>query len=190
MIVTSVRVDNTAALAKTLRGYTPAVQRRLSRPGITKGARVINRAARANAPRRSGELRRALWYVVRTYRSGVVAGVIGPRNRYGRAKAPAATARPGALRRWKLGRGRIPAKYAHLVHGGTAPHVLVRVRRGRGLPDRVVMHPGARANPFLADAWQSTSDEVGRILSQSLAEEIRKHTLRDYKRRGGKGAGS
>lgn len=52
---------------------------------------------------------------------------------------------------------------AHLVEAGTAPH---------WQPKRGVMHPGAKAKPFLEPAYFAHDDEVVRIMASELGTKM------------------
>jgi HK97 gp10 family phage protein len=51
---------------------------------------------------------------------------------------------------------RLPPRYAHLVEFGTAPH---------WQPNRFggIMHPGARAKPFMRPAYEANLDAIPRV---------------------------
>lgn len=52
---------------------------------------------------------------------------------------------------------------AHLVEAGTAPHYQ---------PKRGVMHPGAKAKPFLEPAYFDHDDDVVRIMAKELGANL------------------
>ena len=63
-----------------------------------------------------------------------------------------------------------PAKYAHLVELGTAPHVIpFGVIAGK--PRYGIKHPGARPRRFLRRAFQATNRQSIRLFSEKLAAE-------------------
>lgn len=83
------------------------LQKKHGRRGVAKAARIVVKAAKANAPKRSGQLKKSLGYRPKTYKSGVFA-IVGPRK---------------GFRININGKPHDPAKIAHLVemgHGG--PH--------------------------------------------------------------------
>lgn len=198
MLEARVELVGYADLERMLRGWSPAAQRRISRPGVAKASRLVARIAKQNAPRQSGLLRASIGSKVRTYRSGVVAGVVGPRKGFRREVAKSkgrwtatasgvAKARAGLVARVEV---RDPVKYAHLVHGGTKPHstgkgsVLVIRSSGRPGDQSGKRHPGARARPFLRDAFQSSLPQARAIMRRSMGEQVRKEAMRLVRRKG------
>ena len=115
---------------RMLRGWSPVVQRRITRPGITKVSRMVAKQAKKSAPKKSGVLKASIGQVVRTYKSGVVVGIVGPRKGYARAvhRSTGVVVTRKNVEQFHGSRGRIvkqdPVKYAHLVESGTAPHSL------------------------------------------------------------------
>lgn len=75
---------------------------------------------------------------------------------------------------------RAKARHAHLVHDGTKPHwirsregrVMVFRAAGRTVIARAVRHPGAKAQPFLDEALERSTSEIGRILAAAAREGI------------------
>jgi HK97 gp10 family phage protein len=68
-----------------------------------------------------------------------------------------------ALSQWVIaatGRG---VGIAHLVEAGTAPH---------WQPKRGVMHPGAKAKPFLEPAYFDHDDQVIQIMTKELGTDL------------------
>lgn len=71
------------------------------------------------------------------------------------------------------------AKHSHLVHDGTAPHeITIRaplVLQGTLLREgTVIQHPGARPQPFLADAVEATRSKSEAILQKAIREGFEK----------------
>lgn len=108
---------------------------------VRAGAAPIVKAGKQNAPRRHGYLKRSITQKVNRYR-GKVLDVIGPAKQ-------------------KYPDGSNPVNYAHLVEGGTKPH-LVGKRQ----------HPGAKANPFLRRAIDATQGQGLRAFEAKLTAEV------------------
>lgn len=64
---------------------------------------------------------------------------------------------------------RRPAKYAHLLEFGTAPHYQ---------PGRGVTHPGSRPEPFLTPAYDSTKEVVVKRFGQKIGPELEKRAAK------------
>lgn len=119
---------------RMLAGWKPAARRRIVRPGISKSSRYVSRMARSMAPVRSGLLRKSIGVVVRTYPSGNVVGVVGPRHGFKRPVSSSKGRKTIITKRnvglFEGGTNRIvlqnPVKYAHLVEGGTQAHAIGR----------------------------------------------------------------
>lgn len=116
-------------ITMTLRGHreliaalddirSPATVRKIVRPAVQAAMSPINKAAKRKAPKRApiegysgGQLRKSIGIAMRTYPSGVIHGVIGPRKGF---KILVPRGETGLL-----GIPIDPTKYAHLVEGGT-----------------------------------------------------------------------
>jgi HK97 gp10 family phage protein len=126
----TIKMDGDREIMRMLAGWNPVSQRRIVRPGVSRGARLVSRTARANAPVESGLLRKSIGVVVKTYKDGTVVGVVGPRHGFKRAVAGSGKSSKIVTRKnvGDFSNSRIslrnPVKYAHLVHGGTRPHAV------------------------------------------------------------------
>lgn len=146
-------------------------RRRMARPAIREAAAEIRKAAKALAPVDTGLLKKSIKSVVRTSKKqGVVYAVIGPATGMG-----ADVVRDGRPQYAD------PAKYAHLVEYGTAPHVIqTKTTQSLRLPDgrfrALVHHPGAAAKPFLRPAYDSVPAQ--KIIARRMAEELDKEARR------------
>lgn len=151
---------------------TLAKQRQIAAKAVKKGAKLIQSAAKAGAPRRkrSGTLRRSI---------GVKAV---------KGKGTSAYAAVGARRKVEkmvsVGkRGRkvktVPSKYAHLVEYGTRPHTLgkdSKLTRKDGSGEEKQhgkRHPGAKAKPFLRPAFEATKDRAIEVAKEAMAEGVK-----------------
>ncbi len=154
------------------------------RNGINEITKVVSKDAKSRTKRRSGQLRKSIGRIVKTYRQLVTVGVVGPR------------------RGFKVSIGGVPvdpAKYAHLVEGGrgpvragaksSIPRAGVRVVSKTGktvlssyrtavAPDVVrvfgpVVGPAA-PRPFLQPAWDANKARATEIMVQSYRNELSK----------------
>ena len=129
---------------------------RSMKTALRKAARPIIKEARANAPKRSGELRRSLMSEVKSYRgAGGSYAKVGPRS-----SSPA-------------------AHYAHLVEMGTAPHSLAPEKRAASdvkSRNENVIHPGSTAKPFLRPAFDTNIDQAQLIIRDTLSDMVRKES--------------
>lgn len=164
-------IEGLAKAERAMRNLDLKARRRVASAGVRAGAKVIVRKARSEAPRRRGFLARQIHSRLKYDRaSGTVSAIIKPR----RTKAQA---RKGQ---------RVRGNVLHLVVGGTSPH-LIRTRRKSALTVggslyEEVMHPGARANPFMDRAAQSSFTEstkaFQKAFGQKLEAEARKENTR------------
>jgi HK97 gp10 family phage protein len=134
-----VTVEGDLALRQVLDGFKPSIQRRIQRAGVLVAARIIAKQAKANAKKikDSGLLAKSITYSIKTYKSGNVAGFVGPdmatKGRVERHKGEF------SIKRTKSGRiskskgsirlnkqttqsNAVPFRYAHLVEFGAARH--------------------------------------------------------------------
>jgi HK97 gp10 family phage protein len=135
---------------KALASLTQA--RGVTLKGVRAGGKIVQAAAKARAPKRSGALRQSIGLKAQKGNKGktVALAVIGARKKVQKMVRP-----PRGTKKILA----IPAKYAHLVEKGTKP------RTG---------HPGAKANPFLRPAFDATKSRAVQEASRVIAEEIQK----------------
>ena len=74
-----------------------------------------------------------------------------------------------SIEKWTQYGFRRPVKYAHLIEFGTAPHYQ---------PNRGIMHPGTRPQPWLTPAYFQTRDEVVRRFGSKFGPEIEKRAAK------------
>lgn len=133
------------------------------------GVKLMNRGAKALAPKRTGALRMAQGTKAKKGRKGktVSFAVQGAKTKY---------------KRMVKGKRIIPAYYDHLVIGGVKPHGirkrsrLGRWVRGKWRPPRGQgigkPHPGARANPYRHRAYTGLHGEIEEVMKEALAVEV------------------
>jgi HK97 gp10 family phage protein len=138
---------------------------------VRAAAKPIVDDAKARCPVRFGALRESIGLAVRFYsRSGTAVAVIGPRVEY---KASGKGGKMFAVK-GKV----IPANYAHLVEYGTRPHAigkgsqLERTTASTKGRQTGLMHPGAKAQPFLRPAFDSNKQNAERIIQDELTKAV------------------
>lgn len=137
-----------------------ATQKRILRPAVTAAARPIRQAAKANVPVQLGLLKRSLIVKTITYPQTAVA-IVGPQTKLN-------ATRVNLFGRTVLTR---PTKYAHLVEGGTRPH-LIRLGRGGKVQ---WMHPGTPPRRFLQRAAENQMATAQAKLNQKIREGLEKY---------------
>lgn len=137
------------ALIQSMSDLKQSIQSRALRPAVTKGARIISKEAKRLAPKESGLLRKSIGTKVKTYKSGVVVAIIGPRSKPSFRKTVTVNGRQQV---------RNPVNYAHLVEYGT-----VRTR----------------PHSFLRAAIQTKQGEVRRVMAEALRESILKQRAKE-----------
>lgn len=184
-IRTEVAVDTTgiAEVAKLGQARSATLK------AVKAGAKLIQGAAKARAPKRkgSGALRQSLGIKsVKGSKGRTLSfAVIGPRKKVAKMVP--------------VGRGgrkvrAVPAYYAHLVEGGTKPHRLSKgakvARRGKAASgqDAGALHPGAKPQPFLGPAFDATKDrakeEAQRVLAGEVDKIVQKAAAKAFKAMG------
>lgn len=149
------KVDDLDAVQHTLAGLKKSMRNKILRKAIRQASKATTKAAKANAPVDTGLLRKSIGSKIKTYKSGVVVAIIGPRTGYRRA-----VDRSG--RRVKLidvsrksapvdAEIRNPVNYAHLIELGTVT---------------------SAPRPFLRPALQQTQGEVAAIVGEQIVEGL------------------
>lgn len=129
-------------LERTFKTLGERVQRKLLRQAVSAAATPINKAAKQNAAKESGTLKKSLGKkIVTNKRRQSVTAVIGPRR--------------GVVGEYK-GKPRKPSRYAHLVEKGF-------------VDEAGNFH---QPQPFLAPAMASTEAQVTNIMQSKLAAGI------------------
>ena len=171
----SASISGDAGLAVMIDQLPGAVFRRVLRPALTAAAQPVTRAAKSGAPRVTGGTSKAIGAKTVTYtNTNTVTAIVGVRR--------------GTQFIIKIGKkNHDPANVIHLVHDGTKPHFLSKTdtgereayttKRGRQRTRTVYrrhghMHPGAKANPFIARAWASTQAAAVQIATGQIAIRV------------------
>lgn len=117
MAAGSVKLEGDRKLLRKLNDLKTSVQKKLLRRAVNKGSTPILKTIKKNAPRRTGFMKKAMARKVRTYKSGAVVAVMGPKREA-----------VGTYNDRKY----VPANVAHLVEGGhggkrpAPPHPFVK----------------------------------------------------------------
>jgi HK97 gp10 family phage protein len=168
------KLDGYAEARSALDGLPKRVRAKAARKAVTKGSAPILASAKATAPRETKALVRSLGRKVKTYRNGNAVAVIGARRDYRATERQ--IGRDARLAR------RVPANYLHLVLLGVKPHLLGKGSRTREQQGWGRLHPGAKANPFLADAVRRNGRRAAAIVADVLAAEVQAEARRLGKR--------
>lgn len=150
-----------------------AKRRAIALKAVKAGAKLVQAAARAKAPRRKvdgGGLQQSIGIkpVKGTRGKTLAFCVVGPRVKVERQ-----------VRQGRKTYKYVPAKTAHIVEGGARPH---EVRRGKG--GGVVRHPGARKQPWLAPAWEEQKGRAAEATAAVLLAETERAAARAAVRKG------
>lgn len=182
------KVNGLDDVMKTLAKLKQSTRTKILRKAVTQGAKPILKDARSKAPVESGLLKKSLGTKIKTYPSGVVVAVIGPRMEFKTdpktSKRKQVYKRTGKAKLKRFER-RQPAYYAHLVEKGTKPHSL-----GKGSSTRKKtqvqgpQHPGTKAVKFMRRALDSQQASVRVIMRKVIRQELEKEAKRLARRQG------
>lgn len=169
---------------------TVAKRRAVTLKGVRAAGKVVAAAARSKAPKRAaggGTLRRSIGLKAEKGKKGKTLAfvVIGARKRT--QKAGVKTPYGGTVTA-------VPAYYAHLVEKGTRPHATLKgsrlARRGKKAGGQGVartQHPGAKAQPFLRPAYESTKDAAGKAATAAIGAALQAEIAKQAQKLAGKG---
>lgn len=147
-----------------LKGVKPGKARSILRSSLEKAATPVLSAARQNAVRETGLLKKSMGRKSATYASGTVVVVVGPRRGFKQTVRLKPSwvwrggTKPYRIRKPKAGHltvNRDPVKYAHLVEFGA-------VKKKN------------KAKPFLRSAWSSQRQAASIIFVQSVYAGLQK----------------
>lgn len=160
MLGVSVQVDTSPIPASMSDLQTRSITLKAVRAGI----KIVQSRVKAEAPRKRRHLQRAQGTVAKKGRKGktIALAVQGAKTKYIRTRPSGGRAKSGKAKVW-------PAKYDHLVIGGTKPH---GVRKGGGTLAK--KHPGGRANPYRRRAYDSVSGQVNAEMLRVTGIEVQK----------------
>lgn len=151
-----------------LHSLPTVIQRKVLRKVLRRVTKPITKAARANVPRRTGQLAKSLGVVIRTYRKTSLLAVVGPRS---------------GFRIEVDGEPVDPVYYAHLVEHGhriVVPRTAFKPKSGESQkPSREgEMVPGA---PFLKPAYDANESTAKSVAIAEIAKEIEKEAEKKAK---------
>lgn len=180
------RVSGLRDLDEALKQFPAKLQRKYLARALRAGAKIIQQQAQANAPVKTGALRRNI--VVRSAPRNGAAGRVAVGIRAAK-KIGSRTTSTGKVRSVFDKRG--DAFYGRFVEGGTKPHMIPRLSKrdraaartvlGKGTASvlkiggrfvSVVHHPGAKSKPFLRPALESSPPRVLAAFRDELARQI------------------
>lgn len=189
------KLEGLPELLKSLDGLKPALKNRILRNALKKGSAIILKAARAKVPVDTGILKKSLGVKDKTYPSGVVVVLVGPRSEFTKNKKGAqkrAWKRTGAQEVGKAA-GRKPMFYGHLVEFGSRAHKTGAgsklARKGSGKQDQQsgASHPGSKAQPFLRPALDENKQKIIAEMARVIKAELAKEAARLNKRQQARG---
>lgn len=170
----SIHLEGATVAVESLKELEFAVRRRVVSAAVRASNAEIVREARKLAPVATGLLAKSIRGTVKMDRaSGRVYG-------YVRAKRSA-----GQSKKAKEG-DKNPARYAHLVIGGTKPHSIQKGDKSEmlALPGgwyTRVWHPGIKPRPFMEQAASNVFPHAVRAFELKLEERLIVETTKIYK---------
>lgn len=135
-----------------------AQTRGITLKGVRAGVKVLLPVAKAGAPRRPGS-----GALKQSQGTKAVRGRKGKTGSYAIQGAKAKIQKSVKVKGSGKPRLAIPAKYDHLVQGGTKPHMAGKRK-----------HPGAKPNPYRKRAYEATKDTIGAAIATTMAAETQK----------------
>ncbi len=139
-------------LKKTLKALRTDVPNEVSKKVVPHASRqafrIVVASAKSKVPVRTGWLKKSLVTKSKRYRNGTFSILLGPRVHY-----------------YNTETGEDPAKIAHLVELGTAPHAI-----GEG------EHPGTEPQPFMRPAVDENRNAVITKFIQIVKQRIKPWT--------------
>lgn len=153
-------------VSRALQRLGTRTQSRVVRAAVSAALTPIVKAAKRLAPKDQGNLKASIGKAVKTYKaSGVIYGVVGPRRKFKRTRKGVSVEFAGISR------------LTHLVEFGTAPHV-IEASGGSLVIDGefagpIVVHPGAKASPFLRPAFVQTKTQALAIFKRKAWERMK-----------------
>jgi HK97 gp10 family phage protein len=167
----SIHIEGATTAVQSLKELEFNARRRVVSAAVRASNAVIVREAKKLAPTDTGLLQRSIRGTVKMDRvSGRVYG-------YVRAKRSA-----GQKKKAKEG-DKNPARYAHLVIGGTKAHEIKRDKGGLAIGTGFytrVWHPGIKPRPFMEQAASNAFQEAISDFSEKFQEALTKETTKIY----------
>lgn len=152
----SMKLAGVEGVMKTFRELPETVQRKIMRPVINKASTPVVKSAKQRVKPMSKTIAKSMTKKVRSYsRTNSVLVAIGPDSKY-------------------VGEdGHKPSKTAHLIEGGTKPHIIKTAGwHGKGAAQYQVKHPGTPARPFLKPALETNRAQGMNIFQSELKRRL------------------
>ena len=178
------------AIGKRMEGLRKGLRSNIARRALYQGAKVIGEEARRLAPKRTGALKKAIyWYTDKKKASpNEIKVSISVRKQ---AFGVLPTKKGGfKLSKRKYGKGErsyqrgdiYPRNYAHLVEFGTKAH-RIQAKRGGSLstpsgPRQSVNHPGSTAKPFFRPAYKNKLEAAKKAIETKALQEVETELLK------------
>lgn len=169
MLTLTLKVQGIDDAVRRLEAMPRKLQRRVVGKSIRAASKPVQRTAARMAPRLTGLLSKSMMVRIRTRKWKSIA-IIGPRNRTVNGKNPQA--------------------YAHVVEGGSEPHVIkptktkalkFTTKAGDTVFAKMVRHPGIRPRHFMRRTAQLSFATAVAEFSRKFGNEV---ALEAYKAAG------
>lgn len=176
----SVSVKGLTELHSALQAFPVKLEQKVMRGGMRAGGKVFLDAARANVPKRTGQLRNSIRMSGGKDATGTMYSVItaGSRDKVYNSKGrpiknePIFEINPNGVKNYKT------AFYAHMVEFGTRRHFIKPSERKSlffaGLAKEIIDHPGARQSPFMRPAYDKNWNEAIEVMAEYVRKRIEK----------------
>lgn len=159
-------------LIKSLESLGEKVYKRVIAKATRKAFAPVVKTAKARAPRETGLLAKSIGVKQKAYaRSGRIVTIVGPRTGFAQDVTVNTPFGPKKVRR-------DPAKYAHLVEFGTAPHATAALASRKDATGFDIAmqsgddHPGAAPKPFMRPAFDANEARAVAIMHSELAAGV------------------
>lgn len=156
-MIENISLAGSEAVVAMLKALPDKIRTKVEREAIVKANKLLSGKIRSEAPRDSGALKRSVGAVVRKYDNGkIIVGVIGPRSDFaGNVVVKGKRKKRKTFKKGGFGSKktfRRPAKYAHMVEGGTKR--------------------GAKPNPFMQRSIEAVRGQIIRIFEDTVREAV------------------
>jgi hypothetical protein len=150
--------------AANLRNVRQGIRNKILKPAVNEALKATEKAVRANVPDVSGTLRKAIGRKVKTYRSGVVVGLVGARKGFART----VTREDGSTV------VEDPAKILHLIETGRGEVSPTSMRvMSAGKTVSYGLHAAAVSGQSVLEmAWEATKGDAEETLAVRIQRGI------------------
>jgi HK97 gp10 family phage protein len=165
--MSSIELQGSEILVAQLLALPDKVRTTVEREAVFEANKLLIGTIRSEAPKDSGALQKSVSGVVRQYQNGrIVLGVVGPEYNYTGAVISKGRGKKKSFKKLKKGEKaenmRRPAKYAHLVEGGTAQ------RKTESGANRGSVSP----NPFMAPSLEKVKAQIQKIFENAINKAV------------------